>query len=138
MKRSAVVASASILLALVASCGPVESPGLEGTAWVLDLPEEQANAGLIPVEVTLTFTSDDSIEGAYGPQKYAGSYRVDGDTISFDELCWTTMSCMAAGGTLNLEQEYLFALEDAASFSMESDSLTLHMAGGRTLTYTRG
>ena len=123
------------LLALPA-CAAAQASQLEGTSWKLELPEEQANAGLIPVEVTLVFATEDSIEGSYGLQKYAGGYAVDGDSISFETLCWTTMACMAAGGTLDAEQQYLFALEDAQSFSLAGDTLTIH-AGDKDLTYRK-
>lgn len=123
------------LLALSACAADQASP-LEGTSWKLDLPEEQANAGLIPIEVTLTFITGDSVEGSYGPQKYAGGYVVDGESIAFEALCWTTMACMAAGGTMNAEQEYLFALEAAESYSVDGGTLTIH-AGDQDLTYKR-
>ena len=130
------VALAACSLLVLAACAAAPRSPLEGTSWQLELPEVQANAGLIPIEVTLTFISEDSIEGSYGPQKYAGSYAVDGESITFETLYWTTMACMASGGTLNAEQEYLFTLEDAQSYSLEGDTLTIH-AGDLDLTYTR-
>ncbi len=122
--------------AALAGCATTSGAELEGTSWVLQLPEEQAGAGLIPVEVTLTFSTKDSIAGSYGLQKYAGSYRVDGDSLYFGDLCWTTMSCMAAGGTMNAEQEYLFALGDAQRYRAEGDTLVIHY-GDQELTFHR-
>ena len=104
---------------------------------MLELPDAQATSGLLPVEVTLTFVSDESIEGTYGLNKYAGGYAVDGDVISFQTLCWTTMACMAAGGTLDAEQEYLFALEAAERFTIDRDTLTVYATDDRVLTFAR-
>jgi heat shock protein HslJ len=134
-RRRLLTAVAGCALLALPACAAQASP-LEGTSWKLDLPEEQTNAGLIPVEVTLTFVTEDSVEGRYGPQKYAGSYAVDGERITFEALCWTTMACMAAGGTMNAEQEYLFALEDAQTFSLDGDTLTISY-GDRALTFHR-
>lgn len=127
----------SVRAASLYGCAAAQATQLEGTSWVLELPDGQATSGLLPVEVTLIFVSSESIEGTYGLQKYAGGYAVDGDTIAFQTLCWTTMACMAAGGTLNAEQEYLFALEAAVRYTIDRDTLTLYATDDRVLTFAR-
>jgi len=112
---------------------------LADATWVLDLPEEwgETPAGLTPTEVTLEFLPHEgNIQGTFAFQKYIGSYTVDGNVISFDKLGWTTFCCMSAAGSLTREQEYLFALGDAQSYTVDGDTLTIH-CGDRTLTFHR-
>jgi len=130
--------AAVAVLGLLPACTPADAADLTGTTWVLDLSEEQQGTALVPVEVTLEFISDDSVQGVYGFNKYAGNYEVDGDAISFQTLCWTTMACMAAGGTLDQEQAYIFTLEAAQTYSIQGDALTIRATEGRTLTFRRG
>jgi heat shock protein HslJ len=134
--RIIVVTLSLAMLTLAPACATAEASTLEGTSWVLELPDAPADASLVPVEVTLSFVSHNAIEGTYGLQKYAGGYAVEDDGITFNTLCFTTLACMAAGGTLNAEQEYLFDLEAATSYAVEGERLTI-FAGESTLVYTR-
>jgi heat shock protein HslJ len=125
------------VLATLPACTAAAGADLAGTSWVLNQSGEQAAAGLVPIEVTIEFASDGAVQGVYGFNKYAGNYEVKDNVISFNTLCWTTMSCMAAGDTLGDEQAYLFALEDARSYEIEGDTLTID-AGDTVLDFTRG
>lgn len=118
------------------ACAPDEADLADAT-WVLDLPEKWSDppSTLVPTEVTLQFfPREGAAQGTFGLQKYAGGYAVEGDAISFSTLCFTTMACMAAGGTMNREQEYLFALQDAQSYRVDGDTLTIDY-GDESLTF---
>jgi len=135
--RLILVIAASAVLAVLPACTAADGANLADTSWVLRQPGEQSATGLVPIEVTIEFASDGTVQGVHGFNKYAGNYEVDGNAISFNTLCWTTMSCMAAGDTLGDEQAYLFALEDARSYTVEGDTLTID-AWDTVLEYTRG
>jgi len=125
-------------LVLIPACAP-EGADLADATWVLELPAEWGDTpeGLTPTEVTLEFEpGDSSITGTFAFQRYTGTYAVDDNAISFDKLGWTTFCCMSAAGTLTREQEYLFALEDAQTYTVDGDSLTISY-GGRALIFHR-
>jgi heat shock protein HslJ len=134
--RLILMSAAFAVLVSLPACSATDGTDLIGTSWVLQQSGEQETAGLVPVEVTIEFLSDEAIRGVYGFNKYAGNYEVEGNAISFNTLCWTTMSCMAAGDTLGNEQAYLFALEDARSYAIRDDTLTIN-AGDTMLAFTR-
>jgi len=124
------------VVGVLPACTYASAADLTGTTWVLELSEELQGSALVPVEVTLEFVSGDSVQGVYGFNKYAGSYAVDGERISFDDVCWTTMACMAAAGTLDREQAYVFALEKAGSYVIDGDRLTID-CGDKVLVFKR-
>jgi heat shock protein HslJ len=137
-RRRFIAALLSLTFLALPACAP-DGADLGGATWVLDLPEKWSDppSTLVPTEVTLEFLpSEGAIQGTFGLQKYAGSYAVEGDAISLSTLCFTTLACMAAGGTLNREQEYLFALEDAQSYRIDGDTLTID-CGDQVLTFRR-
>jgi heat shock protein HslJ len=135
--RFIIMTAALAVLAALPACTSADGADLFGTSWVLRQSGEQAAAGLVPIEVTLEFASDGTVQGVYGFNKYAGNYEVEDDAISFNTLCWTTMSCMAAGDTLGDEQAYLFALEDARSYAIDGNTLSID-TGDTVLVFTRG
>ncbi|MCK9357390.1 MAG: META domain-containing protein, partial [Dehalococcoidia bacterium] len=134
--RRFIAALLSCAFLALPACAP-EGADLAEAIWVLDLPEKWSDppSTLMPTEVTLQFLPrEGAVQGTFGLQKYAGGYAVEGDAISFSTLCFTTLACMAAGGTLNREQEYLFALEDAQSYRVDGDTLTID-CGDQVLTF---
>ncbi len=136
--RRFMAALLSVTLLALPACAP-DGADLGEATWVLDLPEKWSDppSTLVPTEVTLQFLPPDgAVQGTFGLQKYAGSYAVEGDAISFSTLCFTTLACMAAGGTMAREQEYLFALEDAESYTIGGDTLTID-CGDQLLTFRR-
>jgi len=137
-RRLVLAAIALVLLALPACAAPAGA-GLGHATWVLDLPEEWGDTpeSLTPTEVTLEFQpGEGTVTGTFAFQKYTGAYSVDGDSIRFEKLAWTTLCCMAAAGTLNREQAYLFALEDAQSYRIDGDTLTIDY-GDQSLTFRK-
>jgi len=127
-RKRRLTAAAALLLLVLPACAAEAGAALGGATWVLDLPEEWGDTpdALTPTEVTLEFLpGDGTIAGTFAYQKYIGIYTVDGSAISFDKLAWTTLCCMAAAGTLSREQAYLFALEDAQSYAVEGDTLSI-------------
>ncbi len=130
---------ASTMLVLLPACATASASELAGTTWVLNVDNEPAESAALINTGTATITFGPGVgevTGKYGINKYAGGYEIDGDDISFSDLRWTTMACMAAGGTMNLEQAYMFALEKSQTYSVDGDTLTIN-CGDTILEFTR-
>ncbi len=137
--RLLTVALAGGMLVLLGACASTNGPELTNTTWVLNTGEEPTeNISLAGFSnATITFgPAAGEVTGNYGINKYVGGYEVDGDSIRFSDLRWTTMACMAAGGTMNTEQAYMFALEKAHTYGVDKNTLTIE-CGDETLEFTR-
>jgi len=140
-----VKARASLLVtALLCSSVPAlagctaDDSGLANTTWVLVHEEQSASSLLEGTKITLQFFPGEGvIRGSYGYNKYAGNYEVDANSMTISpDLCWTTMACQAEGG-MDEEQQYLFTLMEAESYSINGDTLTVD-AGAEELVYEKG
>ena len=60
----------------------------------------------------------------------AGRYKLDGNKISIGPAASTMMLCGEPEGVMEQEAAYLKALESAATFAIEGQSLTLLAADG--------
>lgn len=118
-----------LVLLSLAGCEPSQ-PGLEGTSWMLEQQSDFATAsGLGMTSVTLDFEEDGAVTGAHAYLGYAGSYSLDGDSLSISNLCWTGLMCQAETG-LAAQQSYLDALSGARSYAVEGDRLTITTNAG--------
>ena len=138
-RRLLIAALAIGALVSLPACATASASELAGTTWVLNVDDEPAESVSLFDQgaVTITFgPGAGEVTGTYGYNKYAGSYAADSDYISFSDVCWTTMACMAAAGTLDREQAYVFALEKAQSYAIDGDTMTID-AGDKVLEFTR-
>ena len=106
--------------------------GLEGTSWTVTgvnngreaLVGTPDGAGL-----TLEFGTDGTVGGSDGCNSFSGPYTTDGDTISVSpELASTLIGCEPA--VSELAQQYVTALQSAATFEISGSMLTLRDANG--------
>ena len=126
-------------LAALPACATASASELAGTTWVLNIDEEQSQDSSVFDTSTATITFGPgvgAVTGTFGFNKYAGTYAADGDAISFTDVCWTTMACMAAAGSLDREQAYVFTLEKAERYEINGDTMTIH-AGDEVLEFTK-
>ena len=136
MPRTWISNAAVLALVLVAGCAAGGSE-LAGTTWVLVQEEKSTSSLLESTEITLEFYPGEGVvRGSYGYNKYAGSYEVDGDSLTITDVCFTTMACQTEGG-MDKEQQYLFTLMEAESYVIEGDTLTIN-AGDEVLEFGRG
>ena len=59
-------------------------------------------------------------------------YLNDDDQITIDSLTFTEMACLEPDGVMAQEEQFLDALESAASWSIQGTTLTLRVDDGAT------
>lgn len=112
------------------------SPPLVGTNWSV-MTYNNGQGGLTTplagTEISLLFGDDGVVSGAAGCNNYSGSYQVDGSSITVGPLVTTRMMCAEPGGVMDQEFAFTNALQQAASFEILADELTLLDAEGANL-----
>ena len=102
---------------------------LPGTKW------ELVNLnGAAPVEgssLTLFFGNDDKAGGNAGCNTYAGTYKVNGSSLTFGAMMSTMMACEPT--STDQEQAYLKALGDTKTYEASAERLTLKDGSGNEL-----
>ncbi|MDL1910175.1 META domain-containing protein [Chloroflexi bacterium CFX6] len=89
-------------------------------------PSEQVSA--VPdVETSIEF-KDGQMSGSVGCNGFGGEYKVDGDTITFDQIISTMMFCEGPVG--GQEAATLAVMHEAAKFTLDGDTLTITSADG--------
>ena len=80
---------------------------------------------------TLAFGTDGEVSGSGGCNSLMGSYTTtEPDGLTFGPLASTRMAC--PDDVMQIEQEYLAALANVATYQLEADRLTLRDASGAT------
>ena len=99
---------------------------LAGTSWNLTaLNGDNVDPA---IRVTAEFGADGMLSGTSGCNHYNVTYEVDGDSISIGTPMSTMMACDEA--SMNVENAYMTALESAAGYQIDGDTLTLSDADG--------
>lgn len=127
---------AAMLAAVViiaAACGESGTESLEQNAWELtELGDTELAAG---APAGIVFGSLDEgtgpVAGSTGCNSFNGQYEVDGEAIGFGPLA-TTLTACADPAAQTQEQQYLAALEAAATYSISGNTLELANAEGET------
>jgi heat shock protein HslJ len=135
---AAVVAVAALLFArgsLASGFFPGPTAGLANTNW--SLVSLNGQAPIAGRTLTLKFQSGLQLGGDAGCNGYGAQYRLNGSTISVDQLISTLRAC--AEQPLNdQEAAFLQALGHAAQFSVSGSQLTLKNAsGGEMLVFQK-
>lgn len=113
---------------------PTTNP-LAGTRWnVMNFNNgKDAVVGLIAgTTITLEFDTAGRVSGNSGCNSYSSSYRVSGNALSIDRPGGTAMLCESPEGVMEQEQQYLTALQNAATFDITGNMLTIRNASGAT------
>lgn len=109
--------------------GSSASPTLEGRDWRLS--DHLGPGGLVPVaeEVIATATFiEGRVAGTTGCNRFSGTYRVDGRSLSLGALAMTRMACMPPRDAV--ERAMASALEATAGYAVNEDALELTDAEG--------
>jgi heat shock protein HslJ len=112
-----------------------ESQALGGTAWQVIAYNNGRDAVvsvIIGTEITAEFGTDGEIAGNAGCNDYFASYQTDGESIAFGPVGATQRTCAAPPGVMEQEGEYLAALQSAATYQVEGNTMQLRMADGAT------
>ena len=106
---------------------PVIDP-LAGTRWTVANFNNGASAvvGLIPgTSITLEFDGAGRVSGNAGCNSYFASYRASGASLTVDRPGTTSLLCESPEGVMQQEQQYLAALNSAATFLISGDALQI-------------
>jgi heat shock protein HslJ len=112
---------------------PSAPGGLPGTSWKVTNYNngKQAVVGLVTgSEISLNFGTDGRLSGNSGCNTYNGGYEASGNTLKVGTLVSTGMACIAPEGVMEQEQQYLAALQNAATYEIAGDTLTIRDASG--------
>ena len=108
--------------------------GLAGTQWLLvSLGDEPIVEGS---EVMLQFGAGDRVSGSGGCNSFGGPYVVEGDSIAFGMLASTLMACMD-DGIMEQEAAFYAALNAAASYTIDGETLIISTEDGDELVFER-
>jgi heat shock protein HslJ len=106
---------------------------LAGTSWIVtryNNGQEAVVSVIIGTEMTANFRADGQLTGSAGCNNYFTSYTTDGNNITIGPAGSTQQFCSEPEGVMEQEQEYLTALQSAATYSSRGDSLDLRTASG--------
>lgn len=104
---------------------------LSGREWVV---EDVGGRGIIDsARLTLGFEPDGRLSGLAGCNSFAGSYSVEGQTLTTGPLATTRKLCAPA--LMELERSFVGVLNTATSFRFDATgALILTTTGGVTIT----
>lgn len=107
---------------------------LEGTQWVLDQEASRLTAVTPAAVVTAQFSSDGTLAGSSGCNRYSTTYTTSGSRLTVrGPIAGTLMACEPA--VMRVEQAYLTRLPDATSFSITGTVLTVETSGSGPLVF---
>jgi len=110
---------------------------LHGTLWKL-LRYGAENAPTLPVgqqAITLSFGAN-GIGGSGGCNVYGGSYRIEGENISFSNIFSTLIACEPEE-IAKQEQAYFQALRKATRYRFDDGLLIINYSADESLVFTR-
>jgi heat shock protein HslJ len=113
-----------ILILTISACTPQPSMPLIGT-WNLTAygPKDAPTPAVTGANAFLTFAADGTVGGSGGCNSLGGTYKVNGDEITFSEITSTLMACederMAQEGVVTQ------VLTGTAEYEINGNTLTL-------------
>lgn len=117
-------------IAAVEPGGPANA--LENTEWTLISygPPGAETPVIESSGPSLQFEAENRAGGYAGCNTYGGSYRVDGDSLSFSDIFRTLMACQDQA-IMQQEDRYLEALQTTGEFDIDGDRLTIVYGDGQ-------
>ena len=127
IKRILSIFSILLAVSLLAACA--SAPNLKSTRW--QLTQLNGQPALEGVTVTLNL-EEESLGGSDGCNTYGGSYTSKGSAFKTGGDFFSTM--MYCSDTINSQATaYYTALDQATSFTLQDNTLSLMDAGGTVL-----
>jgi heat shock protein HslJ len=110
---------------------PAQDRPLEGTYWrAVELAGKPAPAQDPKREAHLLFQADGRVSGSDGCNRVSGTYKREGDAVTFGPMAGTRMACPDTG---DIERAFGDALQRAARLTVSGDRLELLDAAGLRL-----
>lgn len=114
-----------------------QSQELAGSSWLASFVNTGSSDGTVSsssiqaAQQSLVFDNQGKISGNAGCNNYFGSYQVEGNTLTFNEVGSTKMFC--GDGLMAEESAFLAALQEADTYKITGDSLQIYAADETTL-----
>ena len=86
---------------------------------------------------SVAFAADGTLSGDGGCNRFSGGFSIDAGGISVGPLASTRRFCTEPAGVMEQEAALLLALESAATYLVDRDSLTLRDASDATAVQLR-
>jgi heat shock protein HslJ len=115
------------------------SPTLEGVTWDVSGYDNGKGAVASPLagtELTVVFRAG-TVTGHAGCNHYRAAYTIEGNRISIGAAAATRKAC-PGHGVMAQEQQFLEALQSAATYTVRGAELELHRADGARVLIARG
>jgi heat shock protein HslJ len=110
-----------------------QSQDLAGTSWEAvgyNNGKQAVTSVLAGTTLSADFGKDGNLSGNAGCNTYSGPYKVTGNQITIGPLASTRKACADPAGVMEQETQYLEALQTAATYQMEGNSLELRTKDG--------
>jgi heat shock protein HslJ len=113
-----------------------QSQALEGSSWDV-ISYNNGRGGvtsvIIGTEITADFAEDGQLSGSSGCNTYTAPYESEGENVSMGLPVTTRQFCAEPEGVMEQENEYLAALQTAATYRVEGNSMNIRTADGETV-----
>ena len=91
---------------------------------------------ILHTSITASFAEDGTLSGSAGCNNYNTEYEIGGESITIGPIALTQMFCSDPEGIMEQEAQYLAALQNARTYTIELDQLDLFDAEGtRMVSY---
>ncbi len=118
---------------------PVPDP-LSGTRWEV-VNYNNGRGALVTLldasRIALDFGTDGQASGNAGCNNFFASYQVNGNNITVGQPASTSLFCAEPEGVMEQEAEFLDALQTAATFRIDGDTLEMRSADQIAIIATR-
>jgi heat shock protein HslJ len=108
-----------------------QSTDLAGTSWIVT-GYNNGNQAVVSVvtgtELTVMFGDDGRISGSAGCNNFFGPFTQADGTIDIGPLASTIKLCPDPAGVMDQEMQFLEALQQAATYTLDADKLDLRTA----------
>ena len=114
---------------------------LEGSSWQVT-GYNNGKGGVVSViigtEITAEFGEDGQLTGNASCNNYFAAYETEGEDITIGPAGSTMMACQEPEGVMEQEQQYLAALETAATYKITGLAMEMRTSEGSLVaTFTR-
>lgn len=119
-----------------ANSDPAFRASVSGVDWELvELDGKTASTGAGHRRATIRFEPDTARVGGFaGCNQFGGPYTINGDSLRFGQLVSTMMACTEG---MQLESEYLAALQATRRYELSSTQLKLFGPSGPVARFSR-
>ena len=120
---------------------PSGGPSLIGQPWALSAVTSKTPAfqGVVPAyqqpDYTITFNADGTYSGTAACNRVAGTYKTSGDSLTITAGASTLAYCPQVSGDSDFGTIFAHSLTEAATYAVTTDTLTITLTDGGTMTF---